>query len=40
MWGNIYNSTWWGEPQQDEWGNTYYPYTDVFITFKKNKREQ
>ena len=23
--GEIYSSTHWGTPQQDEWGNTYYP---------------
>ena len=25
--GEIYNQTHWGTPQQDEWGNVYYPYT-------------
>ena len=28
MWGNIYNNTWWGNPEEDEWGNIYYPYTE------------
>lgn len=25
--GEIYGQTHWGLPQQDEWGNVYYPYT-------------
>ena len=26
--GEIYNQTNWGKPQQDEWGNVYYNYTE------------
>ena len=26
--GEIYSQTEWGKPQQDEWGNTYYPYAN------------
>ena len=26
--GEIYSQTNWGKPQQDEWGNTYYPYAN------------
>ena len=28
MYGDIYSSTYWGTPQQDDWGNVYYPYTN------------
>ena len=28
MYGDIYSSTHWGTPQQDEWGNVYYPYAN------------
>lgn len=24
MYGAIYSSTWWGNPQQDGWGSVYY----------------
>ena len=26
--GEIYSQTNWGNPQQDEWGNVYYPYAN------------
>ncbi len=25
--GNIYNTTWWGLPEEDGWGDIYYEYT-------------
>jgi hypothetical protein len=28
MANEIYNSTWWGLPTPDGWGNIYYPYID------------
>ena len=24
--GEIYNSTWWGNPEENGWGSVYHPY--------------
>ncbi len=27
-WGEIYNTTYWGEPTQSDWGNSYWTYAN------------
>ena len=26
--GEIYNNTWWGNPEENGWGSVYHPYQD------------
>jgi hypothetical protein len=27
-WGKIYDTSWWGSPTENDWGNSYYDYAN------------